>query len=59
MKWFFLYFLSLIVFPPLVFAVLIVHVCMVGEKKRSEKRIRETEEGVRRATQSLQYYKKP
>lgn len=49
MIWIILYFGSMLVYPPLVFGVLILHVCSMGEKRVSKRRQKDIEEGIRRA----------
>lgn len=52
MIWIILYFGSMLVYPPLVFGVLILHLCSMGEKRRSRKRQQDIALGVEKALNS-------
>lgn len=49
MIWFILYFVSLIVFPPAFFVLILFHVLFAFEKRRSKKREKEIENAITRA----------
>lgn len=49
MVWLILYFGSMLVYPPLVLGVLILHVCSIGEKRKSKRDQKNIEAAIRKA----------
>lgn len=49
MIWIILYLGSMLVFPPLVFGVLILHLCSIGEKRKSKRDQQNIELAIRKA----------